>query len=203
MSEAERAGKLEVLYGRIRRDSEYRNGKMADIFVPGWGSLKDGAIVLVGEAPGRNEEKLGVPFIGAAGRNLDSLLKVSGLSREDLFITNVIKYRPVTPEGRNRSPSVSEIGKALPYLLEELEILSPSLAVCLGRCPARTLIGGHPIMKNANGTICRNHGMDILVTYHPSPFNFMIAKKREAMEAAFKILGDYLSKPRRDPVLMD
>ena len=172
---------------------------MADIFVPGRGSLKKGPIVLVGEAPGINEEKLGVPFIGASGRNLDSLLKVSGLSREDLFITNVIKYRPVTPDGKNRSPSVLEIRKALPYLLEELEILAPHLTVCLGLCPARALIGGNPVMEKANGTIHCRSGIHIMVTYHPSPFNFMIAKKREAMMQAFKLLGEYLSKPHSVP----
>jgi uracil-DNA glycosylase len=196
VGEAERAKKLEALYARICKEPQYRNDKMAEIFVPGKGSLKDGLVVFVGEAPGRNEEKLGVPFIGAAGKNLDTLLKISKLSREDIFITNVIKYRPVTPDGKNRSPSTSEIGKALPYLLEELEILSPTLIVCLGLCPARTLIGGSPVMEKANGTICRQSGMDIMVTYHPSPFNYMIAKKREAMMGAFKFLGDYLSNPR-------
>jgi uracil-DNA glycosylase len=194
--EAERAKKLEALYGRISRDPDYRNSKMADIFVPGRGSLKNGLIVLVGEAPGRNEEKFGVPFIGAAGKNLDSLLKVSGISREDLFITNVIKYRPVTPDGKNRSPSILEIRRALPYLLEELEILSPVLTVCLGLCPARTLVGGNPVMEKANGTICRRSDIDIMITYHPSPFNFMIAKKREAMMQAFRILGEYRAKAR-------
>jgi uracil-DNA glycosylase len=196
MGEAERAKRLEALYTRICNDSGYRNDKMAEIFVPGKGPLKDNLLVFIGEAPGKNEEKFGVPFIGAAGKNLDSLLKVSKLSREDIFITNVIKYRPVTPEGKNRSPSTAEIKKALPYLLEELEILSPTLIVCLGLCPARTLIGGSPVMEKANGTICHQSGMDIMVTYHPYPFNYMIAKKREAMTGAFKFLGDYLSKPR-------
>jgi uracil-DNA glycosylase len=199
VSEAERVKKLEALYARIRRDPGYRNGKMSDIFVPGWGVLKNSPVVLVGEAPGINEEKLGVPFIGASGRNLDSLLKVSGLSREDLFITNVIKYRPVTPEGKNRSPSVLEIRKALPYLLEELAILSPNLAVCLGLCPTRALIGGNPVMEKANGTIHCRSGIHMMVTYHPSPFNFMIAKKREAMMQAFKLLGEYLSKQHGVP----
>lgn len=193
-SEAEKAKKLEALYGRICRDPGYRNSKMADVFVPGRGSLKNGQIVFVGEAPGKNEEKLGIPFVGAAGRNLDSLLKVAGLTREDLFVTNVIKYRPVNPDGKNRSPSLLEIRKALPYLLEELLILSPCLAVCLGLCPARALLGGNPAMERANGTISRRSGIDIMVMYHPSPLNFMIAKKREAMMEAFRILGEYLSK---------
>ena len=198
-SSAEKAGKLGALYERISRDPEYRSDKMADIFVPGKGSLKNGVVVFVGEAPGRNEEKLGMPFVGAAGKNLDILLKASGLTREDLFITNVIKYRPVTPEGANRSPSVLEIGKALPWLMEELTILSPHLTVCLGLCPARALIGGNPMMKEANGAICRRSGLDIMVMYHPSPFNFMVAEKRKAMMEAFRNLGEYLSRSHRVP----
>jgi len=193
MTEVKRAERLEELYARIRGDSGYRNARMADTFVPGCGSLADGMIVLIGEAPGRNEELTGRPFVGAAGKNLDCLLDVAGLSRNSLFITNVIKYRPVSPDGKNRNPTAAECRKALPYLVEELEILSPGLAVCLGLCPTRTLIGEGLAMQEANGTIFRRFGTDMLVTYHPSPFNYMIAKKREEMRRAFTVLRDFLA----------
>lgn len=191
MTDKERTVRLEDLYSRIRKDPSYRNSKMADVFVPGRGDLNKARVVLVGEAPGRNEEIAGLPFVGAAGKNLDTLLQTAGLSRDDLFITNVIKYRPVDPQGKNRNPTSAESDKALPFLLEELQILQPKLTVCLGRCPARTLLGGYPIMSKMNGEIFSKHGLRIMVTYHPSPFNFMIAKKREEMHRAFMLLRDF------------
>jgi len=177
------------LYSRIRGDGAYRSDRMSDVFVPGRGPVDRGGIVMVGEAPGRREEELGRPFAGAAGRNLDALLKVGGLLRDEIFITNVIKYRPVTSAGGNRNPSPGERAKALPYLLEELEILGPRLTVCLGLCPAGAVLGGRPVMGEVNGMVFDRHGMRILVTYHPSPFNYMIGWKREAMERVFHGLG--------------
>lgn len=189
-TKAAKAAKLEDLYCRIRQDAGYRNNRMGEVFVPGWGSLAPHSIVLVGEAPGRNEEAERRPFVGAAGKNLDLLLGHAGLSRERVFITNVIKYRPVSPAGKNRNPSVRESRNALAYLLEELEILSPRLTICLGLCPARALLGGSPAMGEVNGSVYQRFGMDIMVSYHPSPFNFMMAKKREVMIRTFEKLGN-------------
>jgi uracil-DNA glycosylase family 4 len=188
MNASTRAGRLQELYSRIRKDPDYRSSGMADIFVPGRGTLEGRRIVLVGEAPGRNEEKTGLPFIGAAGKNLDMLLGIAGLLRADVFITNVIKYRPITSDGKNRNPSLSESRKALPFLLEELEILSPRLVVCLGLCPARTLLEKNLAMRDMNGNVFRKNGLDLLVAYHPSPFNFMIAEKREEMSRVFSMI---------------
>jgi uracil-DNA glycosylase len=188
VSQREKEENLARLYARIKKDPLYRTARMGEVFVPGRGTLRDAAIVLVGEAPGRNEEKLGFPFAGAAGRNLDALLLEAALSREDIFITNLVKYRPVTAEGGNRSPSLPESRRALPYLLEELAILAPCLVVCLGLSAAKALIGGPIKMEDANGTVVGRFGMKMLATYHPSPFNYMIAKKREAMVRVFRTL---------------
>jgi uracil-DNA glycosylase family 4 len=186
VSELEKNRKLAGLYERLRKDPGYRNEKMGNVFVLGRGALRDGATVLVGEAPGRNEEKLGFPFAGAAGRNLDMLLVEAGLSRGDIFITNLIKYRPITPTGANRTPSLSESRYALPFLVEELEILKPGLVVCLGLSAARVLIGNGLKMEEANGVILDRFEMKMLATYHPSPFNYMMTKKREAMVRVFR-----------------
>ncbi len=186
MSNFDKVTRLNDLYVRIRKDPLYRNDRMNLNFVPGHGCTDDGTLVFIGEAPGKQEEMMGLPFVGAAGKNLNSLLQIAGISREEVFITNVIKYRPVTPEGNNRNPSVSESRRALPFLLEELEILSPRLVVCLGLCPARTLLGGNPVMGVVNGQIFKRYGRDLLVTYHPSPLNYMIPKKRERMIKAFE-----------------
>lgn len=194
-SEELKAGRLEDLYARIQRDPGYRTAAMAGVFVPGRGSLRDGAVVLVGEAPGKDEEKTGRPFVGAAGKNLDRLLEASGMVRDELFVTNVIKYRPIFPDGKTRNPSVSESKRALPFLLREMEILAPRLAVCLGLCAARALVGENLVMERASGTVFHRFGIDILVSYHPSPFNFMIAKKREEMLRVFRLLKRYGERP--------
>jgi len=186
----EKAKRLEGLYSRIQNDPGYRSLMMSDIFVPGRGTLDAGAIVLIGEAPGRDEEKCLSPFVGAAGKNLDKLLGEAGILRDEVFITNVVKYRPVSPEGKNRNPSASERARAIPFLLEELEILAPGLAICLGLCPARALLGGNPAMRELNGEVFRKFGIEILVTYHPSPFNYMVAGKRDEMTRVFRTLRD-------------
>lgn len=194
----EKARKLQNLYTRIQNDPGYRSPMMSDIFVPGGGALEADAVVLIGEAPGRDEEKMLRPFVGAAGKNLDKLLGEAGLLRDEVFITNVVKYRPISTDGRNRNPSASERCRALPLLLEELEILAPRLAICLGLCPARALLGGNPAMRDLNGELFDRFGTKILVTYHPSPFNFMIAEKREKMTRVFRGLqgSSLLAKAR-------
>jgi uracil-DNA glycosylase family 4 len=187
MTEAQKAGSLAVLFEKIQRDPNYRNEKMGRVFVPGTGSLRNHSIVFIGEAPGREEESQGSPFVGPAGRNLDKLLEHIGLSRNQVFITNLLKFRPITPGGRNRSPSPSEGRRAVPYLLRELTVLSPQLIVCLGLSSARTLLEDSILgMRSTNGLFFQKHGFTILVTYHPSPFNFTNLEKRTALFQAFQ-----------------
>lgn len=187
MARRDKERSLHALYDAIRRDAFYRNENMGDVFVPGDGSMEDGVIVLIGEAPGRDEEREGKPFVGAAGRNLNALLLENGLARKDLFITNLLKYRPRTSTGANRSPAAAECRYALPFLERELDILRPGLAVCLGLSPAKALLNDpHLKMGRANGALFRGAGLNILVTYHPSPFNFMVPEKSSALRRAFR-----------------
>ena len=86
-------------------------------------------IVFIGEAPGKNEDEQGIPFIGAAGKILNELLTQIGLSRDDVYVTNIVKYRPPN----NRDPLPAEKAALLPYLLREIEIIKPKLVVALGR----------------------------------------------------------------------
>ena len=191
MMESEKANRLEELYERIRNDPNYRNMNMGTRFVPGKGSLRDGAVVFIGEAPGRDEEKAQAPFVGAAGRNLSILLHEVGLSREDTFITNLVKFRPFDATGGNRSPSSGESRYALPYLLQELEILAPRVVVCLGLSSAKALLNDQSLkMGAANGVLFEKYGLKILVTYHPSPYNYKIPDKREALHGAFMRLRE-------------
>ncbi|MGV8074385.1 MAG: uracil-DNA glycosylase [Syntrophobacteraceae bacterium] len=189
MAEDDKARLLGKLYKKIKSDPLYRTKSMGDIFVPGIGSLQDDLLVFIGEAPGREEEKAGLPFVGPAGRNLNSLLQEIGISRESVFITNLVKYRPMTPTGDNRSPSAVESRCALPYLLKELEIVAPRLVVCLGLASAKAILENPGVkMGEANGVEFNNKGLRILVTYHPSPYNYKAPVKRESMRDAFEIL---------------
>ncbi len=94
----------------------------------GEGSINS-RIMFIGEAPGRNEDMIGRPFVGSAGKLLDDILSEVGLAREDIYITNTVKCRPPN----NRTPYKEEIEACLPYLLEEISILSPKIIVTLGR----------------------------------------------------------------------
>ena len=86
-------------------------------------------IVLIGEAPGKSEDLTGQPFVGASGRFLDTMLDAAGLDRADIYITNIVKYRPPA----NRDPRPSEIAEFWPYLLRQLEIIEPRVVMTLGR----------------------------------------------------------------------
>lgn len=89
----------------------------------------DADIVFIGEAPGAKEDELGVPFVGAAGRFLDEMLKSIDMERDSVYITNIVKYRP--PE--NRDPSPAEIAESMPFLLRQISVIQPKLIATLGR----------------------------------------------------------------------
>ena len=195
MDAEEKSRLLERLYETIRSDRTYRSAAMGSIFVPGRGSLEGRPVTFIGEAPGRDEEKQQAPFVGAAGRNLNELLGGIGIARETVFITNLVKYRPFTPTGDNRNPAPEESRRALPYLIEELEILKPRLVVCLGLSSAKAILDDKSLkMGQANGVLFQGRGLPILVTYHPSPYNYRIPVKKEAMAAAFSRIGRILSE---------
>lgn len=89
----------------------------------------DADIVIIGEAPGKKEDELGVPFVGASGKFLDGMLKEAGMQRSDVYITNIVKYRPPN----NRDPLAGEKKAFWPYLLTQLEIIAPKVVITLGR----------------------------------------------------------------------
>jgi uracil-DNA glycosylase family 4 len=119
-------------------------------------------IVFVGEAPGREEDLQGVPFVGRAGKLLDQLLAEVGFTRDDIYICNVLKCRP--PE--NRDPEPLEIEACKPYLLTQLSIIRPKILVCVGRFAAQALMGLKESMKALRGRLFSWEGAQVLVTYH-------------------------------------
>ena len=115
----------------------------------------DASIVFIGEAAGRNEDEQGFPFVGAAGKNLDKLLEKVGLSMEDVYIANILKYRP--PE--NRNPSDEEIRAHTPWLLKQIEVIQPKVICSLGNYATKFFLAGTDTdgMKNQPG-ITTVHG---------------------------------------------
>lgn len=103
----------------------------------------DAEIVLIGEAPGKNEDEQGVPFVGAAGKFLDEMLEVIQLERKDIYITNIVKYRPPN----NRDPSLDEKEAFLPFLHKQIEVIQPKLIVTLGRHSMDVLLPGLKISQ--------------------------------------------------------
>lgn len=128
--------KLQAIASQITQDNPCPElSAQATQLVPGSGNA-NADVVFIGEAPGKKEDQLGVPFVGAAGRFLDVMLDSIGLKREDIFITNIVKYRP--PE--NRDPSTAEKTAFLPYLQRQLEVISPKVIVTLGRHSANCFL---------------------------------------------------------------
>ena len=139
-------------------------GKTRKNFVLGVGDF-NASLLLVGEAPGEQEDLSGEPFVGRAGKLLDKMLTAINRSREnDVFICNVLKCRP--PD--NRDPSKEEISKCEPYLVNQIDLIQPKLIVALGRVAGKTLLGVDKSLKDMRNTIHSYHGTNLIVTYHPA-----------------------------------
>jgi uracil-DNA glycosylase len=123
-------------------------------------------IVFVGEAPGHDEDIQGLPFVGRAGQLLNQLLAGVGLSRNEVYICNVLKCRPPN----NRDPLPDEVATCRPYLLTQLSLINPDLLVCLGRHAAAALLQTEVAMRDLRGRVIPWNGIQVLVTYHPAYF---------------------------------
>lgn len=124
----------------------------------------DASVVFIGEAPGKNEDLQGLPFVGAAGKFLNEMLAAIGLKRSDVYITNIVKYRP--PE--NRDPFPDEKAAFLPYLKNQLDIISPKLVVTLGRHSMEVLLPPELKISQCHGQPKRYRGQVYLPLFHPA-----------------------------------
>ena len=118
----------------------------------------DAEMVFIGEAPGKNEDEQGLPFVGAAGKFLNEMLKAADMNRGDVYITNIVKYRPP----HNRDPEPEEKREFWPYLMQQLEIIKPRVVITLGRHSGMAFI---PDLR-----ISRDHGQPRKVKYHDYEF---------------------------------
>ncbi len=121
-------------------------------------------LVFVGEAPGRDEDLQGIPFVGAAGQLLTKMIGAMGLRREDVYICNVLKDRPPG----NRTPLPEEIEACRPFLQAQLAIVQPKVICVLGAVAAKALLGPHAAISKVRGTVCDYDGIPLVPTFHPA-----------------------------------
>ena len=137
--------------------SETRNNS-----VPGKGNFKSD-VIFVGEAPGKNEDMKGEPFIGIAGKKLSIALENAGITRDDVYITNIVKCRPP----KNRVPTTNERDTCQNYLKKEIEIIKPKIICILGNTAFNSLLDGKEIIK-FRGKIVRKNNQLYFLTIHPA-----------------------------------
>lgn len=125
---------------------------------------REAALMFVGEAPGAREDEQGVPFVGAAGKLLDRYLEAVDLSREEVYIANILKCRPP----RNRDPQPAEEDACMPFLREQVRLIRPKLIVCLGRIAAQRLIRPDFRITAEHGTFFERGDFLISAVYHPA-----------------------------------
>jgi|AntRauMFilla1563_2_1112583.scaffolds.fasta_scaffold02128_5 DNA polymerase len=122
-------------------------------------------LMLIGEAPGAEEDKVGKPFIGRSGRLLISLIEEHlGLTREDVYIANIVKHRP--PD--NRDPKPAERQYALPYLVRQIQLVQPKIILCVGRISAQTLLNNKWPLKTMRGNFYPFEQTELTASYHPA-----------------------------------
>lgn len=131
---------LEAAYFKYKHDYRMRDFWVTSNFVPGEGPIP-ASVMLAGEAPGRAEDAQRRPFVGEAGKVLDKLLLRAELRREDVFITNTVKFRPVDENGRNRTPSMTEVENSLECLKREIELVNPQVIGLMGRVAIQAFFG--------------------------------------------------------------
>jgi len=145
-------------------------------------------IVFVGEAPGKNEDLKGEPFVGRGGQLLNKILAAINLTREDIYILNVLKCRPP----KNRDPLQSEIEECEPYLKHQLELIKPKLIVALGKVAGNTVLKANDTLSNLRGKVHTYQGIDLIVTYHPAALLRNPELKQPTWEDFKKIRDNYL-----------
>ena len=149
--------------------------------VPGEGPVT-ARVMFVGEAPGAKEDESGRPFVGRSGELLTTMIQEIGLSRDEVFITSLLKSRPP----KNRTPTQGEVKACRPYLEKQIDIINPKIVVLLGRVAISSLIGPWKLSE-AHGKFYENDEMTYFMTYHPAAA-LRFPKTKDAMREDFQIL---------------
>lgn len=121
-------------------------------------------VMIIGEGPGAEEDKLGEPFVGRAGNLLTDILTAIKFSREEVYIANIVKSRPPA----NRTPLPDEMNACLPYLMKQIELIKPKMILCLGLTAAKGLLKKNDSLTRMRGQVFELNGIKVMVTYHPA-----------------------------------
>lgn len=154
---------LETIRGELGECGRCQLGRTRTNLVFGVGN-PHARLVFVGEAPGRDEDLQGEPFVGEAGQLLNRIITRMGLKREDVYICNVLKCRPPG----NRNPEPPEIEQCGPFMLRQVKAISPEVVVALGTFAAQTLLGTRAPISKLRGHFHDYHGIPLMPTFHPS-----------------------------------
>jgi len=149
-------------------------------------------LMFVGEAPGADEDEQGIPFVGRAGQLLTNMIKAMGLRREDVYIANVIKCRPPG----NRTPERDECDTCSPFLMRQIDVVSPKIIVALGAVAAKSLLQINDSMANLRGRTYEFRNSRLIVTYHPAYLLRDPRQKKEAWKDLQRVM-QYLGLPPR------
>ena len=173
----EKLDSLDAIAKQVRNCTRCSLYKTATNPVPGEGD-PNADLVCVGEAPGAKEDETGRPFIGQAGQLLTKILAAIDLTREQVFICNVLKHRPPG----NRNPLPEEVEACSPYLIRQLELIKPKVIVAFGSFAAQTLLNSKTSIGQLRGLVHQYHGIPLIVTYHPAALLRNPAWKRPTWE---------------------
>ena len=121
-------------------------------------------LMLIGEAPGEQEDIQGEPFVGPAGQLLNKILKAIDFERGDIYIANILKHRPPG----NRNPNEDERARSLPYLMRQIDLINPKIILCLGKVAGLTLLNKDTTLRSIRGKFHEFKGIELTVTYHPA-----------------------------------
>ena len=177
--------KLDSIAENVRKCQKCELCETRTKAVPGKGNF-DADVIFVGEAPGRNEDIHGEPFVGAAGKRLDMILEDTGIDRKDVYITNIVKCRPP----KNRVPSKKEEESCNDFIKQEIEIINPKIICVMGNTAYGTLLDGKEITKN-HGKIVEKDGRKFFVTFHPAATIYN-QKLVEELKEDFRKLAKFL-----------
>ena len=179
--------KLEKVKQNVIKCTKCELAKTRTNSVPGKGNFKSD-VIFVGEAPGKNEDKNGEPFIGIAGKKLTAALENAGVSRDEIYITNIVKCRPPS----NRVPKPDERETCQEYLKEEISIIKPKIICILGNTVFNSVLGGSEITKY-RGKVAQKDNQLYFITIHPAATIYnqkLISVLKKDIKKLFKIITE-------------
>jgi uracil-DNA glycosylase len=163
MEDFQKAKSVTELYDMINSCLKCSLGKTRKSFVFGDGN-PNADVMLIGEAPGADEDEQGIPFVGKAGKKLNEILNAINFEREEVYIANIVKCRPPN----NRNPLPEEMETCIPYLYKQIELVKPKVILCLGLVASHALLQNKATLTSLRGNVYEFNNIKVMATYHPA-----------------------------------